>query len=153
MPRRRDGGAEPAPPALFAAKAELHKDQLLAFAEDVAAGGSHLGELLHEVGLCGGRLRGLQRLGGGRGHDGGAGPARRGHGDGRHAGGGGRAGRAQRRAGRARVRPRRLHRGRPRVTSARARDRARRRHARRASRPRLRIAHVTTRPTLPAFLE
>lgn len=138
------GAGEPAPPTLFAAEAELHEDELLAFTEDVAARGGHLGELLHEVWLGGGGqlLRGgWQWLGGGRGHDGGAGAAR-----GRGGGGGGRSGLHGAGAGAGRLR---LSGGRARVTSARAHDRARRRCAHRASRPRL-LHH--TNITLPFTL-
>lgn len=115
---------------LFATETEFHKYEFLALAEDIAAGGGHLGELLHEVGLRGGRRRLRGRLRGGRWYHGG--PAtprwRRAHSRG---GSHGRHGAQRRRARRLRAG------GRAHVTSARARDRAHLRSARHASRPRL----------------
>lgn len=146
--RRYGGGdgaksAEAAGPESFASEAELHEDELLAFAENIAPRGSHLGEFLHQVGLRGRRhLRGSERLRRGRRHDGGAGAA-----GGRRSGGGAlrqwRAHAGAARSARARrARARGLRRRRARVTSARAPDRARRLTDHRASRPRL-SRHIT----------
>lgn len=155
----------PASPPLFAAEAELHEDELLAFAENIATGRGHFGELLHEVRLRGRRLRGCKRLSGGRGHHGRA-TASSGRRSGRRGGRGTceapalserrACGAAGRRLGaccgstwRA---ARRLRRGRggARVTSARAPDRGRRLRDRRASRSRLLpiVIHSTHKITL-----